>query len=84
MKLSKENIENLSNSYRQDIDAFGDDEIYTPEYISLCETTLDEIKKRILEDENSSLNSLKQYSENLSNDKKTILEDFLTYVKHTD
>ena len=84
MKLSKENVENLSNSYMGDIDAFGDDEIYTPEYISLCEITLEEIKQSVLEDKDSSLNSLKQYSENLSKDKKIILEDFLTYVKHTD
>jgi len=67
-----------------DIDAFGDEEIYTPEYISLCEITLEEIKQSILEDKDSSLNLLKQYSENLSKDKKIILEDFLTYVKHTD
>jgi len=67
-----------------DIDAFGDEEIYTPEYISLCETTLGEIKQSVLEDKDSSLNLLKQYSENLSKDKKIILEDFLTYVKHTD
>ena len=84
MKLSKENIENLSNSYMGDIDAFGDDEIYTPEYISLCEMTLEEIKQKVLKDKNSSLSSLKQYSEDLTEDKKIILEDFLTYVKHTD
>jgi len=84
MKLSKENVENLSNSYMGDIDAFGDEEIDTPEYISLCEITLEEIKQSILEDKDSSLNLLKQYSENLSKDKKIILEDFLTYVKHTD
>jgi len=84
MKLSKENVENLSNSYRQDIDAFGDEEIYTPEYISLCETTLNEIKQKVLESEESSLSLLKQYSESLSEDKKIILEDFLTFVKYTD
>ena len=84
MKLSKENVENLSNSYRQDIDAFGDDEIYTPEYISLCVTTLEEIQQKVLEDESSSLSSLKKFSETLNPEKKTILEDFLTYVKHTD
>jgi hypothetical protein len=84
MKLSKENVENLSNSYRQDIDAFGDDEIYTPKYISLCVTTLKEIQQKVLEDKNNSLSSLKKFSETLDQEKKIILEDFLTYVKHTD
>lgn len=84
MKLSKKNIEGLSNTYMGDIDAFGDEDIYTPEYVSLCQTTLNEITEKVLLDKDSSLNSLKQYSENLSEDKRIILEDFLTYVKHTD
>ena len=84
MKLSKENVESLSNAYMGDIEAYGDEDIYTPEYVGLCQTTLQEISEKVLQDENSSLNSLKQYSEELSEDKKVILEDFLTYVKNTD
>lgn len=84
MKLSKENVKSLSNAYMGDIDAYGDEDIYTPEYVDLCQTTLQEISEKVLQGENSSLNLLKQYSEELSEDKKVILEDFLTYVKNTD
>ncbi len=54
MKFSN-NIPERITQYLNDIEDYGDDTIYTPEYTSLCENTLSGIKPPILESLNPKL-----------------------------
>lgn len=84
MKLSKENLPDLIESYLQDIEDFGDETIYTPEYTLVCESILKDTKKLILESKNFSLSSLRESVKNGTSLQKEVMEDFILYIKSFD
>ena len=80
MKFSN-NIPERITQYLNDIEDYGDDTIYTPEYTSLCENTLSGIKPRILESLNPML-VLENYKKNLPKEQKAIMDDFILYIEN--
>ncbi len=80
MKFSN-NIPERITQYLNDIEDYGSDKVYTPEYTTLCETTLSGIKPLILESLNPML-VLENYKKNLSEEQKTIMDDFILYIKN--
>jgi hypothetical protein len=84
MKFSKATIISLIDSYLQDIEDFGDKTIYTPEYTTICESTLENTKKIILKSKNTSVSSLRDSVKNGTNLQKEVMEDFILYIKSFD
>ena len=84
MKLSKKNLPSLIESYLQDIEDFGDETIYTPEYTIVCESTLKNTKKLILESKSFSLSLLRESVKSGTNLQKEVMEDFILYIKSFD
>lgn len=80
MKFSN-NITERITQYLNDIEDYGDDTIYTPEYTSLCESTLSGIKPLILESLNPML-VLENYKKNLPKEQKAIMDDFILYIEN--
>jgi hypothetical protein len=80
MKFSN-NITERITQYLNDIEDYGDDTIYTPEYTSLCENTLSGIKPLILESLNPML-VLENYKKNLPKEQKAIMDDFILYIEN--
>ena len=80
MKFSN-NIPERITQYLNDIEDYGSDKVYTPEYTTLCETTLSGIKPLILESLNPML-ILENYKKNLSEEQKAIMDDFILYIEN--
>lgn len=80
MKFSN-NIPERITQYLNDIEDYGDDNIYTSEYTKLCENTLSGIKPLILESLNPML-VLENYKKNLSEEQKAIMDDFILYIEN--
>ena len=74
----------LIENYLQDIDDWGDETIYTPEYTLICESVLTDCKKLILESKNSSLSLLKEQYKQAPYTQKEIIEDFILYATSSD
>ena len=74
----------LIENYLQDIEDWGCETIYTPEYTSICESVLTDCKKLILESNTSSLYSLKEQYKGAPIIKQEIIEDFILYVTLSD
>ena len=84
MKLSKENLPDLIEFYVQDIEDFGDEIVYTPEYTLVCESILKNTKKLILESKNFSLSLLRESVKDGTTPQKEVMEDFILYIKSFD
>ena len=84
MKLSKENLPDLIEFYLQDIEDFGDEIVYTPEYTIVCESILKNTKKLILESKNFSLSLLRESVKDGTSLQKEVMEDFILYIKSFD
>ncbi|MBL18915.1 MAG: hypothetical protein CMC82_03670 [Flavobacteriaceae bacterium] len=80
MKFSN-NIPLRITQYLNDIEDYGDDSVYTPEYTSLCESTLSGIKPLILESLNPML-VLENYKKDLTKKQKAIIDDFILYIEN--
>ena len=80
MKFSN-NIPERITQYLNDIEDYGSDKVYTPEYTTLCETTLSGIKPLILESLNPML-VLENYKKNLPKEQKAIMDDFILYIEN--
>ena len=80
MKFSN-NIPKRITQYLNDIEDYGDEKIYTPEYTQLCETTLAGIKPLILESLNP-IQILENYKTILNKEEKAIIDDFILYIKN--
>jgi len=80
MKFSN-NITTRITQYLNDIDDYGDETIYTPKYTKLCETTLSGVKPLILESLNPLL-VLENYKTKLNEEQKSIVDDFILYIKN--
>ena len=80
MKFSN-NIPLRITQYLNDIEDYGDDSVYIPEYTSLCESTLSGIKPLILESLNPML-VLENYKKNLTKKQKAIIDDFILYIEN--
>jgi len=84
MKQSRINLSKLIENYLQDIEDWGDESIYTPEYTLVCESVLKDCKKLILESKNSSLSLLKEQYRNASPTQKEVIDDFILYATLSD
>jgi hypothetical protein len=80
MKYSN-NIPQRIKEYLNDIEDYGDEEVYTPKYTKLCETTLSGVKPLILESLNPLL-VLENYKTKLNEEQKSIVDDFILYIKN--
>ena len=80
MKFSN-NIPLRITQYLNDIEDYGDDWVYTPEYTWLCESTLSGIKPLILESLNPML-VLENYKKDLTKKQKAIIDDFILYIEN--
>jgi hypothetical protein len=84
MELSKTDFLYLIDSYFQDIEDFGDETIYTPEYLAVCKSILKSLKNITWEDENFSLSLLRENVRNGNLLQKEVIEDFILYIKSFD
>ena len=80
MKYSN-NIPQRIKEYLNDIEDYGDEEVYTPKYTKLCETTLSGVKPLILESLNPLL-VLENYKTKLNEEQKSIVDNFILYIKN--
>mgnify|MGYP003133083212 FL=1 len=80
MKFSN-NIPLRITQYLNDIEDYGDDNIYTSEYTKLCESTLSGIKPLILESLNPML-VLENYKNKLNKEQKEVIDDFILYIEN--
>lgn len=74
----------LIENYLQDIEDWGCETVYTPEYTLVCESVLKDCKKLILESKNSSLSLLKEQYKDASPIQREVIEDFILYATHSD
>lgn len=84
MKPSKLNLPKLIESYFQDIEDWGDEEVYTSEYLLVCESVLGDCKKLILESKQSSLSLLREHVKDAPAIQKEVVEDFILYATCSD
>ena len=75
------NINERITQYLNDIEGYGDSDIYTESYTKLCEETLAGVKPLIVESLNP-IAILENYKNKLKGDKKGIMEDFILYVNN--
>jgi len=75
------NINERITQYLNDIEDYGDSDIYTESYTKLCEETLSGVKPLIVESLNPMV-ILENYKKKLKGTKKEIVEDFILYVNN--
>lgn len=80
MKFSN-NIPERITQYLNDIEDYGDENVYTPQFTKLCESTLSGIKPLILESLSPML-VLENYKKKLPKNQKEIIDDFILYIEN--
>jgi hypothetical protein len=75
------NINERITQYLNDIEDYGDSDVYTPSYTKLCEETLSGVKPLIVESLNP-MTILENYKNTLKGSEKEIVEDFILYVNN--
>jgi hypothetical protein len=80
MKYSN-NIPQRIKEYLNDIEDYGDEEVYTPKYTKICENVLSGVKPLILESLNP-ITILENHKKNLNKVEKTVIDDFILYMEN--
>ena len=80
MKYSN-NIPQRIKEYLNDIEDYGDEEVYTPKYTKICENVLSGVKPLILESLNP-ITILENHKKNLNKVEKKVIDDFILYMEN--
>jgi len=78
---SSNNIPQRIKEYLNDIEAYGDEDVYTTSYTKICENVLSNVKPLILESKNP-ITILENHKKQLNKTEKTVIDDFILYMEN--